>query len=99
MMKMEGYIPLNLTPNKPFMKFYKGIKKQCGLLFMLMALSFFAHAQLPAYKNNNLSPEIRAKNLLNKMTVDEKLIQLQCLWLQKTRILDADGNFDESKAA
>lgn len=56
-------------------------------------------AQSPAYKNRNLSPEARAKDLLPKMTLDEKLMQLQCLWAQKSTIMDASGNFDAAKAA
>ncbi len=57
------------------------------------------HAQAPAYKNKNLSPEIRAKDLLAKMTLDEKVMQTQCLWIQKSKILNAAGDFDETKAA
>lgn len=56
------------------------------------------HAQQPAYKNKKLSPEQRAKNLLSLMTVDEKLMQTQCLWIQKSRILNAAGDFEEAKA-
>lgn len=57
------------------------------------------HAQQPAYKNKTLSPEARAKDLLGRMTLDEKVMQTQCLWIQKSRILDAQYDFDESKAA
>lgn len=55
-------------------------------------------AQTPAYKNKNLSPEARAKDLLSRMTVDEKIMQMQCLWIQKSRILNASGDFDAAKA-
>jgi len=37
------------------------------------------HAQTPAYKNKTLSPELRAKDLLGRMTLDEKIMQTQCL--------------------
>ncbi len=57
------------------------------------------HAQPPSYKNRTLSPEVRAKDLLARMTLDEKVMQTQCLWIQKSRILDANGDFDEAKAA
>jgi len=63
-------------------------------------LSFaFVNAQSPAYKNKNLSPEARAKDLLSKMTLDEKVMQTQCLWIQKSTILDKNGDFDATKAA
>lgn len=52
----------------------------------------------PAYKNKNLSPEARAKDLLGRMNLDEKVMQTQCLWIQKSRILNANGDFDEVKA-
>ncbi|MEO7984754.1 MAG: glycoside hydrolase family 3 N-terminal domain-containing protein, partial [Bacteroidota bacterium] len=52
----------------------------------------------PAYKNKNLSPEARAADLVKKMTLDEKIMQTQCLWIQKSRLLDATGDFDETKA-
>jgi beta-glucosidase len=66
-------------------------------VFFFSSMSF-AMAQTPLYKNKNLSPEARAKDLLGRMTVEEKLVQLQCLWLQKSTIFDADGNFNEAKA-
>lgn len=69
-----------------------------GLLLAGMFCFSATHAQQPAYKNKNLSPEQRAKNLLSLMTVDEKVMQTQCLWIQKSRILNDAGDFDESKA-
>ena len=69
------------------------------LAFLLMIVVENVWAQLPAYKNKNLSPEVRAKNLVSLMTLDEKLMQTQCLWIQKSRILTDSGDFDENKAA
>jgi beta-glucosidase len=56
------------------------------------------NAQKPAYKNSNLSPEVRSKDLLGRMTLDEKIAQTQCLWIQKSTILNASGGFDSVKA-
>src|SRR5215210_1852121 len=70
-------------------------------IFFFFITSFciqFAYAQLPAYKNKNLSPDARARDLLLRMTLDEKLMQLQCLWIQKSTILTANGDFDPAKA-
>ena len=53
----------------------------------------------PAYKNKKLSPEARARDLLSRMNLDEKVMQTQCLWIQKSAILNKDGDFDETKAA
>lgn len=68
------------------------------LCFVCLLGFSLTHAQQPAYKNKNLSPEVRAKDLLRRMTLDEKVMQTQCLWIQKSRILDDHGDFDEAKA-
>ena len=68
------------------------------LIIALLFSSTALFAQQPIYKNKNLMPDVRAKDLLKKMTVDEKLMQLQCLWIQKSRILNDKGEFDEVKA-
>ncbi len=73
------------------------LKKTIIVLFSA-ACTLNLYAQQPAYKNRALSPEARAKNLLSLMTLDEKIMQTQCLWIQKSRILDANGDFDEAKA-
>jgi len=73
----------------------KRIIYSIALLLAMQAL----HAQQPAYKNKDLSPEARAKDLLQRMNVDEKLMQTQCFWGQKSSIFDANGDFDAAKAA
>ncbi len=65
---------------------------------ILQLVSLLAVAQQPAYKNKNLSPEARAKDLLGRMNPDEKVMQTQCLWGQKSTILDRNGDFDPAKA-
>src|SRR5579862_9797869 len=67
------------------------------LAFLCMLSSVFP--QKPAYKNKNLSPEARARDLLARMTLDEKAMQAQCLWIQKSQILNDSGDFDEARAA
>lgn len=69
------------------------------LCIIAFAVSAALAAQQPPYKNKNLSPEARAKDLLGRMTLDEKIMQTQCLWIQKSRILNVQGDFDETKAA
>jgi beta-glucosidase len=32
------------------------------------------------------------------MDLDEKVMQTQCLWIQKSTILNSNGDFDEAKA-
>jgi Glycosyl hydrolase family 3 N terminal domain len=55
-------------------------------------------AKLP-YKNASLPSAKRVKDLLSRMTLEEKAAQMLCIWMQKAQTLvDADGNFDLQKA-
>jgi beta-glucosidase len=54
---------------------------------------------VPVYKNPNLPSARRVKDLLSRMTLEEKAAQMVCIWQKKPETLvDADGNFDEGKA-
>src|ERR1039457_5789051 len=53
----------------------------------------------PAYRNPKLTPQRRTKDLLARMTLEEKAAQMICIWQQKAETLvDADGQFDQGKA-
>jgi beta-glucosidase len=56
-------------------------------------------SKLLPYQNPKLSPEKRAKDLLSRMTLEEKAAQMVCIWRDRPKsMLDDDGNFDEKKA-
>lgn len=56
-------------------------------------------AQVPLYKNPAAPPGKRVKDLLGRMTVEEKASQMMCVWQEKkTKLLDERGNFDFEKA-
>ena len=56
-------------------------------------------AAAPAYKNASLPSARRVKDLLSRMTLEEKAAQMLCIWQKKPETLvDGDGNFDEQKA-
>ncbi|HEY2720380.1 MAG TPA: glycoside hydrolase family 3 N-terminal domain-containing protein [Chitinophagaceae bacterium] len=74
------------------------MKRIVLLMLATCSIQIVIYSQQVAYKNKNLSPEVRAKDLLGRMTLDEKVMQTQCLWIQKSQILDANGEFDEAKA-
>jgi len=64
-----------------------------------IAKSKTGRTKLPAYKNASLPSEQRLKDLLSRMTLEEKAAQMLCIWQQKpATLVDADGNFDEQKA-
>ncbi len=58
-----------------------------------------AKPRVPLYKNPSLAPEKRVRDLLARMTLEQKAAQMMCLWRSKAETLvDADGNFDPAKA-
>ena len=53
----------------------------------------------PIYRNPAAPVARRVKDLLSRMTLEEKAAQMMCIWQEKTtRLLDASGNFDLPKA-
>ena len=53
----------------------------------------------PAYRNSSLPAQVRARDLLERMTLEEKAAQMVCVWQQKAdTLLDAEGNLDLDKA-
>ncbi|MGH7951703.1 MAG: glycoside hydrolase family 3 N-terminal domain-containing protein, partial [Limisphaerales bacterium] len=53
----------------------------------------------PIYKNSAAPAEKRVKDLLARMSLDEKAAQMMCVWQKKSETLtDADGNFNLKKA-
>jgi beta-glucosidase len=51
------------------------------------------------YKNPALPADKRVKDLLARMTLEEKAAQMMCIWREKSdTMVDADGNFDPAKA-
>lgn len=66
---------------------------------LIMLLPIAAMAEKLPYKNPKLSPEERTRDLISRMTLDEKIAQMQCEWLMgKVRVM-TNGKFDEAKAA
>jgi beta-glucosidase len=71
------------------------------LLFSLMmvALACSTNDKGSDYKNSSLSPDQRARDLLSRMTLEEKVAQMKCVWQdKKTMLLDGAGKFDLEKA-
>jgi beta-glucosidase len=51
------------------------------------------------YKNQALPIEKRVQDLMGRMTLEEKVAQMMCVWQKKAEtLLDAQGNFDLQKA-
>jgi beta-glucosidase len=50
------------------------------------------------YKDASLPVDKRVDDLLGRMTLEEKIAQMQCTWQAKTEIQDAKGEFSAAKA-
>src|SRR5260370_36673550 len=56
-------------------------------------------ARVPLYKNPSAPAARRVKDLLSRMTLEEKAAQMMCVWQKKAdTLVDAEGNFDPAKA-
>jgi beta-glucosidase len=57
------------------------------------------HPAVPPYRNPTLPPARRVKDLLARMTLEEKAAQMVCVWQQKQeKLVDDQGRFDPAKA-
>ncbi|HEX7987167.1 MAG TPA: glycoside hydrolase family 3 N-terminal domain-containing protein [Duganella sp.] len=78
-------------------QFLSSMSGVAGLSVMSAPMALAAAAQAP-YKNPSLPLEKRVDDLLGRMTLDEKIVQLQCIWQKKTEMQDASGEFSAEKA-
>ena len=58
---------------------------------------FNRNGKLDMYEDYRKPIELRAQDLLSKMTMEEKLAQLQCPWIGKTKLF-TDNRLDSAKA-
>src|SRR5262245_25752626 len=53
----------------------------------------------PDFRNPALPVTRRVEDLLARMTLEEKVAQMQCAWSAKRQVTDAQGRFDPARAA
>lgn len=58
-----------------------------------------AQTAAPIYKDPRQPVEARVDDLLSRMTLDEKVAQLETIWEQKAKVQTPDGRFDAAKAS
>jgi len=56
-------------------------------------------ADRPLYKDAHAPVDARVSDLLSRMTLQEKIAQISCIWQRKSDVEDASGNFDPAKAS
>ena len=73
------------------------MKKTFNIIILLLLAMTVSAEKLP-YKDSSLTPQERAKDLLGRMTLDEKIMQLQCVWGDNKKVVFPDGKFDAKLA-
>ena len=58
-----------------------------------------SQSDAPLYKRAGAPVAARVEDLLKRMTLDEKIAQMECLWQKKADIQNADSSFSADKAA
>ncbi len=54
---------------------------------------------IPLYRKPSVPVARRVKDLLSRMSLEEKAAQMMCVWQEKAqKLVDAEGNFDPAKA-
>ncbi|MEO7494956.1 MAG: glycoside hydrolase family 3 N-terminal domain-containing protein [Massilia sp.] len=85
------------TPRAPRRQFLGSMTGLAGLTMLPPSMALAAAAQ-PLYKNAGAPVEQRVKDLLGRMTLDEKIMQLQCVWQDKKKIQDSRNDFSAELA-
>jgi len=75
-----------------------GVRALAGGWVALVLAVHPAGAQGLPYQDPTLSVERRIDDLLSRMTLEEKVGQMLCLWQGKRAITDRDGRFDPARA-
>lgn len=58
-----------------------------------------AGERAPLYRDRSAPVADRVEDLLSRMTLDEKVMQMQCVWQKKADVEDAAGTFSAPRAA
>src|SRR5204862_6539840 len=65
---------------------------------ILLGLALLVSQARPPYLDPSLPIERRIDDLLGRMTLEEKVGQMLCLWQGKRAITDRDGRFGPARA-
>ena len=72
---------------------FSGLLVLCSLL-AATSVQGQAGEVRPDYRNPALLTARHVEDLLARMTLEEKVAQMMCLWKDKSRITDSQGRFD-----
>jgi len=68
------------------------------LTLTVQALPAAERREVPIYQNRDAPLEQRVEDLLARMTLDEKIAQITCIWDRKQEVMTASWDFDPDKA-
>jgi beta-glucosidase len=77
---------------------HRALAVTAALAIALAGLAASA-ADAPLYENPHAPVDARVNDLLSRMTQQEKIAQISCIWQRKGEVEDAQGNFDPAKAS
>jgi beta-glucosidase len=78
---------------------HRGALAAASALALTLASVGACAAGTPLYKDPHAAIDARVDDLLSRMTLQEKIAQLSCIWQDKGKVEDANGNFDPAEAA
>ena len=80
-------------------QFLTSLSSVAGVSALGTPATMAAAATRPLYKDPAAPVPARVKDLLGRMTLEEKVAQMLCLWQEKNVIEDAQGEFAPAKAS
>jgi beta-glucosidase len=86
---------------REFLTSVGGVAGMAGLAAvpsMAAAARAVSQAGTPLYKQAGAPLDTRVEDLLGRMTIEEKIAQMECVWQQKAGIQNADTSFSAEKA-
>lgn len=78
---------------------FKSYLKLSGIALFIAGCTIMPNTSKNNIASNNIEQAntVDVKKLVSSMTLDEKLAQVTCIWMDKTKILDSNGNFSPIK--
>lgn len=94
-------LPMSLGPQSTEQMKGAGLTRRMLLATTIFALPTFALAKgvsREMYRDPTAPTAARVRDLLARMTLEEKAAQLRCIWGEKSKLLDPAGGFSAEKA-
>lgn len=79
-------------------EFLATVGSAAGMAVVPGAMAAGANGAAPVYKQAGAPVGKRVEDLLGRMTLDEKIAQMQCVWIQKAGVQNPDTSFSIEKA-